>query len=405
MSLSGIDLEIATPRWALPLLHPKPYKGAKGGRASGKSHFFAEMLIEDCVADKDLPCVCIREIQRSLKFSVKRLLEGKIKKLGVGHLFDIQEAQIKRRGGDGIIIFQGMQDHTADSIKSLEAFKRAWVDEAQSLSSRSIELLVPTILRTEGAELWASWNPNQPEDAVEQLFNGLLPDEHTLVHVNYTDNPFLTEQGFELAERWKQRDPETFGHVWLGQYNKKNKAQILNGKWVVDEFTPNSAWNGPYFGADWGFAEDPTTLIKLWEFDGTLYVEQEVYEQGLEIKDTADKFRMVPGAERYTIRADNSRPETISHIRGEGLNIEAAQKWPGSVEDGITYLRSFKRIVIHPQCPHTAEEARLYSYKVDKNTGDILPDIIDKNNHCWDAIRYALGPMIKKSDQGGFIVL
>ena len=203
--MASDTLQIKTPRWSLPLLEPSRYKGAKGGRASGKSHFFAELLVEEHVRDKDLQSVCIREIQKSLKFSAKKLVEDKIRALGVSHLFDITLTEIRRLGGHGIIIFQGMQDHTADSIKSLEGFDRAWCEESQSLSARSIELLIPTI-RKPGSELWFSWNPEQHDDAVENLFRN-NPDS-ILVHVNYTDNPWCPDEMFKLADWQRKSDYE-----------------------------------------------------------------------------------------------------------------------------------------------------------------------------------------------------
>lgn len=150
-------LKIATAKIFEPLLAPARYKGAYGGRGSGKSHFFGELLVETCQAERGTLAVCIREAQRTLAQSSKRLIESKISGLGLGHGFRIFSDKIATPG-DGIIIFRGMQDHTADSIKSLEGFRIAWIDEAQSLSARSLALLRPTI-RAEGSELWASWNP------------------------------------------------------------------------------------------------------------------------------------------------------------------------------------------------------------------------------------------------------
>lgn len=209
-------LEIKTPRWALPLLQPARYKGAKGGRGSGKSHFFAELAVEEMVIDKNLSVVCIREVQKSLKFSAKRLIEDKIEALGVGHLFEVTQTEIRRHGGSGIMIFQGMQDHTADSIKSLEGFGRAWVEEAQNLSRRSLELLRPTI-RKEGSEIWFSWNPEFPDDPVDE-FMVSAPPGSVLVHVNAEDNPFLPQTLREEMEMDRARSPETFDHVWRGGY-------------------------------------------------------------------------------------------------------------------------------------------------------------------------------------------
>ena len=95
------------------------------------------------------------------------------------------------------------------------------------------------------------------------------------------------------------------------------------------------------------------------------------------------------------IRADNARPELISHLKREGFSIRAADKWKGSVEDGITYLRSFDEIVIHEDCINTIKEAELWSYKTDKINGEPLSELVDANNHAFDALRYALQPIIK----------
>ncbi|HEY7845769.1 MAG TPA: phage terminase large subunit, partial [Bradyrhizobium sp.] len=150
-------LRIQTARVFEPLLAPARYKAAFGGRGSGKSHFFGELLVETCQAERGTLAVCIREAQRTLAQSSKRLIETKIAALGLGHGFRVFNDKIETPG-DGLIIFRGMQDHTADSIKSLEGFRIAWVDEAQSLSPRSLALLRPTI-RAKDSELWASWNP------------------------------------------------------------------------------------------------------------------------------------------------------------------------------------------------------------------------------------------------------
>lgn len=173
-----VTLQIKTPRWFKPLLEYSRYKGAYGGRGSGKSHAFAEALIEQCLLEKT-SAVCVREIQKSLNQSVKKLLEIKIEALGVGHLFEVQEALIKTPYG-GQIIFQGMQNHTADSIKSLEGYDIAWVEEAQSLSQRSLDLLRPTI-RKEGSEIWFTWNPNADTDPVDALLRGDNPPPDAIV--------------------------------------------------------------------------------------------------------------------------------------------------------------------------------------------------------------------------------
>jgi len=357
----------------------------------------AEMLVEEHVRHPDYQTVCVREIQRSLKFSAKKLVEDKISALGVSHLFDITLTEIRRIGAKGIIIFEGLQDHTADSIKSLEGFDLAWCEEAQSLSHRSIELLVPTI-RKPGSELWFSWNPEQDDDPVERLFND-NPDA-ILVHANYTENPWCPDVMSKQAEWQRRVDYEKFVHIWLGGYNTKSEAQIFAGKWRVDEFEPCGSWDGPYQGLDFGFAADPTAFVRCWVNDNTLYIDQDCGRAGLELDDTAKYIKgHEPEAGRYAIRADSARPESISYLRRHGLpRIVGVKKWPGSVEDGVEHIKAYDDIVIHAQCRDMQEEARLYSYKTDKRSGDILPKIEDTNNHRWDAVRYALAPLIRNND-------
>jgi phage terminase large subunit len=407
--MATVALDIPTAEWALPLLEPADYKGAKGGRGSGKSHFFAEMAVEAMLCDPSLRFVCIREVQRSLKFSAKSLIESKIRSMVPDHEdhFEILTTEIRRRGGTGVMIFEGMQDHTADSIKSLEGFSRAWVEEAQSLSKRSLELLLPTI-RLDGSEVWFSWNPNEPDDPVDKFLVADRPANATVVHVNYLDNPFCPERTLNEAERMRSLDDDAYAHIYLGGYNVKSDAKVLGGKCVVEEFDVpldrfgGPTWDGPYHGADHGFAMDPRTLVKCWigphERWGAncLYIEHESHHVKLGIDATAARWAEdVPGFAAYVVRAEAAEPGTNDYLKRHGVpRIEGVKKWQGSVEDGIAHLRAYDKIIIHVRCKHTTDEARLYSYKVDKRTGDILPKIEDRFNHIWDAVRYALAPLI-----------
>jgi len=210
-------LEIATPRVFAPLLHPARYKSAWGGRGSGKSHFFAESVIERCIERPGTRIVCVREIQRSLRESVKRLVEDKIIQFKVGGMFNVQTDKIIAPG-NGTVLFQGMQDHTAESIKSLEGFDVAYVEEAQTMTARSLEMLRPTI-RKDGSELWFSWNPRHASDPVDSLLRGEHPPPGAVVvRTSYKDNPFFPaeleqERLFDLEHR-----PGRYGHVWEGEY-------------------------------------------------------------------------------------------------------------------------------------------------------------------------------------------
>ena len=218
-----------------PLLYPARYKGAWGGRGSGKSHFFAELLVEDSLRipgecqGEGLRSACIREVQKSLKDSAKRLIEDKLTQhqLGEAHGFKVYTDRIATPG-DGIIIFQGMQDHTADSIKSLEGFKRAWIEEGQSLSARSLSLLRPTI-RADGSEIWASWNPRRKTDPVDEMLRGEnLPTGAVVVKANWSDNLWFPDVLDQERKDCLHNDPDQYGHIWEGDY-----ATVLSGAYYA----------------------------------------------------------------------------------------------------------------------------------------------------------------------------
>jgi len=214
--LSTLRREVA--RVYRPLLDQSRYKGAYGGRGSGKSHFFAEQIVVESIANPGLRSVCIREVQRTLAQSAKRLIEDKIAALGVGHLFGIFTDRIETPGG-GLITFAGMQDHTAESIKSLEGVGRAWIEEAQTLSARSLALLRPTI-RAEGSEIWASWNPTRKSDAIDVFLRGSDLPGAIVVKANWRDNPWFPAVLEDERKLDLERYPDRYDHIWEGGYAK-----------------------------------------------------------------------------------------------------------------------------------------------------------------------------------------
>jgi phage terminase large subunit len=210
-----------------PLLKPARYKGAHGGRGSGKSHFFAGRAVIECVKVPGTKIVCIREVLKDLKDSSKALIEDKIRKLGVGAQFRVLKSEIETPGG-GLIIFRGMQDYTAESIKSLEGYRIAWIEEAQTLSERSLDLLRPTI-RLEGSEIWASWNPTRESDAIDKFLRGPnQPADAIVVQANWRDNPWFPK--VLEAERLHDLEhyPERYDHKWEGGY-----AQAFEGAYFA----------------------------------------------------------------------------------------------------------------------------------------------------------------------------
>ena len=217
MNTSSSVLKIQTAEVFEPLLASARYKGAYGGRGSGKSHFFAELAVYRCVLDVGMRLVCVREVQKSLRESVKLLVEDKIRALGVEPLFKILHDRIESPG-DGIILFQGMADHTAESIKSLEGFHIAYVEEAQTFTARSLELLRPTI-RKPDSELWFSWNPRSASDPVDAFFRGMEPPpDSVIVRTSYRHNPFFPEVLEEERVFDERVNRHRYGHIWLGEY-------------------------------------------------------------------------------------------------------------------------------------------------------------------------------------------
>ena len=209
-------LRIPTAPVFKPLLQPARYLGAYGSRGSGKSHFFGELLVERCLMYPGTLAVCIREVQRTLAQSSKRLIEDKIQSLGVGSSFQILHDRIVTPGG-GLIIFVGMADATAESIKSLEGYGIGWIDEAQTLSQRSLQLLRPTI-RASGSQLWFSWNPRKRSDAVDEFLRGKKPDNAIVVKSCWSDNPWFPAELEAERKLDLERYPERYAHVWEGAY-------------------------------------------------------------------------------------------------------------------------------------------------------------------------------------------
>lgn len=383
--------DVTLPQYARELFKPYRYKVLYGGRGAARSWSVARALLIQA-ASRPMRVGCFREFQRSIQDSVHRLLCDQIDLMKLPG-FEITNREIRHRCGS-LFIFEGLR-HNVTKIKSLEGIDVAWVEEAEHVSSNSWDVLIPTI-RKEGSEIWATFNPDQESDPTYQRFVVNTPPSTYLKKCSHLDNPWFPDALRREMEYLRKVDPEAAAHVWDGECRTMTDAQVLRGKWRIDDFEPGDDWDGPYYGADWGFSTDPTVITKTWVHKRTLYVEHERYEIGVEVDHLAEFFHAVPGCAKHHIRADNARPELISHLQRKGFKIQAASKWPGSVEDGVSYLRSFEVIVIHPRCKHTAQEARLWSYKCDRLSGDPLPTLAPGNDHAWDSVRYAHQPMIKR---------
>ena len=376
------------------------YRGAYGGRGSGKSFSFALMAAVWGYAEP-LRILATRELQVSIKESMYAELRNAIRSRDwLAQHYEIGESYIRGRNGSEFI-FRGLR-HNMNAIKSMANIDLAIVEEAEDVPEHSWLDLLPTV-RADRSEIWCIWNPRTKASPVDQRFIMHQPDNAVVAELNWSDNPWFPNVLDEERKRDQQRmDASTYAHVWEGAYLENSDAQVLHGKYRVAEFEPDRGWDGPYFGLDYGFSQDPTAAVECYLHEDVLYIYRECGGAGVELDDTAGMvLAAMPEAKRYVIRADNARPESTSYLRRHGLpRIESAPKWPGSVEDGIAWLRGRREIVIHPRCESTIREARLYSHKVDRHTGDVLPAIVDANNHFIDSIRYACAPMIQSKGSG-----
>jgi phage terminase large subunit len=368
------------------------YKVLHGGRGGAKSWGVARALLL-LATERKLLILCAREFQNSITESVHRLLCNQIEELGLQSCFTITNNSIMGRNGSEFI-FAGIRKDI-EKVKSTEGIDICWVEEAEKVSKRSWEVLIPTI-RKEGSEIWVTFNPDEETDPTYQRFVVNPPPDAKVVEINWRDNPWLPEVLRKEKDYLFKVDPEAAEHVWEGKTNTRSDAQIFAGKYIIEEFTPEN-WHGPYYGLDFGFAADPAAISKSWIWENKCYIEYVVFGHGLKNAELDQMIRSVPGADKHIIRADCSRPETIAHLAEDfKLMVQPCVKWQGCVEDGIQYFRSFEQIIIHPRNKGMKDEARLYRYKVDKITGDVLPVIIDKHNHGWDSLRYGHEPAIMR---------
>lgn len=398
-----------------PIYVPSRYKVPYGGRGGAKSWGIARVL-SVLSAKRPLRVLCARELQNSIQESVHRVLSDQIEALGLTRYFDIQQQGIYGVGpAKGTeFIFAGIRNNVT-KIKSTEGVDICWVEEAEKVSEASWKVLIPTI-RKRGSEIWVSFNPHEERDPTFQRFVVKPPPSSMarVVKIDWRDNPWFPPE-LELERKYAlslienaQDDDERaqaqadYDHVWEGATINQTQAAIFRKRVVIEAFdTPTDGSVRYHYGADWGFANDPTALIRFWVDGDVLRIDREAFGYGVEIDELPKLFDTVEGARDWPIKADCARPETISYMRRQGFNISAADKWPGSVEDGIAHIKGFRRIVIHERCKHMQEEARLYSYKVDRVTGDILPVIVDKWNHGWDAVRYGLDGFIQARGGAG----
>ena len=386
------------------------------GRGGAKSWSVARALISRAHKQK-LLIPCLRELQTSIKDSVHRLLSSQIEMMGLRQYFYITEKAIRSLVTGSEFIFKGIR-HNATEIKSLEGADICWVEEAQLVTHESWELLIPTV-RKNDSEIWMTFNPIEETDATFKRFvlsrvpESLLArpvflydraPEIIVAKVGWQQNVWFPETLNRERLYMLENDPEAYQHVWEGHCRTISEAVIFKGKYKIETFEPPQVVQF-HIGLDFGFSEDPMAAIRCWTTDHQengkrwqeLWIDHEAYGHHIEIDQIPEALdNSIPEIRKWPIYADNSRPESISYIARQGFRCSGADKWQGSIEDGIAHLKAFKIIHVHQRCQHVQEELRLYSWKVDKVSGDILPIIVDKWNHTIDSLRYSLNHYIQR---------
>ena len=375
------------------------YRCAHGGRGSGKSFSFALMAAVFGYAEP-LRILCTRDIQNSIRESFHAETKSAIQSTPwLSDHYEVGANYIRGKNGTEFI-FRGLR-HNISAIKSMAQIDLCIVEEADDVPESSWIDLIPTI-RAERSEIWVIWNPRHKDSPVDKRFRQSPPPRMVIAEVNHRDNPwFPSVLEMQRQHARKVMDPATYAHIWEGAYLVHSDAQIFKGKWRVDEFEAKPDWDGPYYGLDFGFSQDPTAALRCWVHDQRLFIDYEAGKVGLELDHTRPYLEQrIPGIAKHVCRADSARPESISYLQRHGLpRVEGVEKWSGSVEDGIEFIKSFLEVVIHPRCRQTANEFLLYSFAVDRWSGDIKPTIVDANNHYIDALRYALAPLIRQKSK------
>ena len=344
------------------------------------------LLVMKAIEKPNQIILCTREIQNSILDSVHSILVQSIERMGLTKLFNITDKKIECINGSKFI-FKGLY-RNVQGIKSTEGISYAWIEEAATVSQDSIDLLWPTV-RNEGSQIFVTFNPDQETDPVYSRFVKNKRDDTLLINANFTDNPFFPDVLKQEMLYDREYNYDKYLWIWEGQCRNITDACIFKEKFQVKDFETDEKAHF-FYGSDFGFSNDPSTIIRCYEKDRCLYIDYEAGGVGIEIDEIPNMYRQGPGVREHKIIADSSRPDTISYLSRQRFFIRGAKKGKDSIKDGIEFIRSFKMIFIHPRCKNTIHEFKSYSYKTDRLTGEILPDIVDKDNHWIDALRYAL---------------
>jgi phage terminase large subunit len=375
----------------------RPLQIIYGGSSSGKSYAIAQRIVLDTLSGRNT--LVIRKTSNSLKSSCFNEIIGKILDFGLMSIFKVSigDFVITCIKNNKQIIFKGLDD--PEKIKSIKPINGVitdiWIEEATQVSYDDFQLL-KTRLRGETKfikRITMSFNPIIKTHWIyKQFFEGFWQDDKQFVQndtlsilkTTYKDNSFLTQDDIQRLEA--ETDPYYRNVYLLGNWGMLAGAVFSN--YEVKEFDPDS-FDVYRFGLDWGFSQSSFACVRIAvEFtERKIYVCDEIYEKGLTNDQTLPLVKALVG--NNVIWCDSAEPKSITEFRYKGINARDVKKRRITVEEGINFMKRFK-IYIHPRCPNTLAEFNAYRYKEDRKTGDVLPEVVKKDDHIIDAIRYSL---------------
>lgn len=383
----------------------------KGGRGAGRTTAVSNWLI-DYVRMVKTTVVVARGSAVSIQDSCYKELIGRIEELEIIDQFDIFADSIVCKKTGTNIIFKGVERNTP-AIKSIPDIGVFWVEEAQGLSYDQFMTISPTISRNKGFRFIVTYNPQEEDDDIEQIRKVIPVDDLYVCHMNYHDNPWISEDFIKFAEGIKINDYDTYRNVYLGEFKSISQFSIVGDKLELKEFKidpKDRSWQGPYYGMDFGNV-DPNAIVEVYirkdensDFND-LYINKAYAKPGLSLdnvkKDDSELITWVKnrfGNFHRTCYADSARGEIIDLLKSRGFNIERCSKGAGSIDLGIKFIRSFRRIYIQSEHKDCYDEFRLWRYKEKKKVAygesRIIDEQEDKNNHYPDAVRYAFSKII-----------
>lgn len=355
-----------------------------GGRYSLKSHTVARILLIRA-RQKKIRVACFREFQNSIAESSHQLLKDLINQYELKD-FEVTQNSIINKINGSDFIFKGLHNNE-QSIKSTEGIDIAWVEEAQTVSNTSLEVLTPTV-RKPGSQLIYTYNRLLEDDPVHNRLVLEGRPNTLIINVNYDialKYKMMPEVIRLEMEDDRERRPALYKHKWLGEPSSSER-KIYKDWNIIDEL-PHEARLERY-GLDFGYSNDPTAIVAIYKYNGGFILDEITYQKGLSNKQIADILQNI---DRALVIADSAEPKSIDEIRSYGINILPCVKGKDSINQGIQYVQD-QRISVTKRSSNLIQEYNRYLWQVDKL--DKIINVPESGfDHAMDAIRYGMDAM------------